>query len=377
MTVGDLAPTTRLGFQAAAAMSAAVVTAHFTSLDRPYWIGLTAIMVLTGSFGENLLRGLDRAGGTIIGLIIGEVYWSAIGGHPAPALAGVVLSVFMLTFAMGGPYRWVVCWVSVALSLLLNLTTDHANLFWARLYDTLLGVIFAGVASALILPQPTGKAVRSNLETALKDGVEILTAMIADLAVGTVRADYLARLQSAQARIDKAAPLLDAARAEAMLAGRGQGRIARRIDLVDRFLRLVTAVAETLGPAATSRVGCDIPGLLDDFARRIAANHGALVDVIETGQRRPMTYLSDLRRRLVDELPARHLDNVDGRQAYLPFAHAIFLVLQGNRLLLELGDSYDIPIVDPMNNAVRQLRRGISSPGSTARRPTRLKRSPV
>ncbi|MGL1381503.1 FUSC family protein, partial [Vibrio parahaemolyticus] len=64
-----LDPALRLGLQAALAVAAALGLAEFGFTERPLWVAVTAMLIICGSCGENLVRGTERALGTLAGVI--------------------------------------------------------------------------------------------------------------------------------------------------------------------------------------------------------------------------------------------------------------------------------------------------------------------
>src|SRR4029079_6256463 len=68
MTI-DLAPSTRLAIRAAFVATAAVSVARLTCLERPYWIILTAVLLVYETAGESIKRSGQRLAMTFLGCL--------------------------------------------------------------------------------------------------------------------------------------------------------------------------------------------------------------------------------------------------------------------------------------------------------------------
>ena len=88
----------RHALRLAGAITAATLIAHLVGLQRGYWIGVTAAIVLRPDFATTFSRGLSRAAGTMLG--VGVASLLAVTVHPEGVLLGLLVGAF--TAAAGG-----------------------------------------------------------------------------------------------------------------------------------------------------------------------------------------------------------------------------------------------------------------------------------
>ncbi|MCL6562898.1 MAG: FUSC family protein [Firmicutes bacterium] len=98
-------PTRRQMLRVALTLAAAELIAHLLRLPRGYWVALTAAVVLRPDFFSTFGRGVARAAGTVIGVLLGSL-WLMVGrDHPLLTLAPLGVAAWMaysvLTFNYG------------------------------------------------------------------------------------------------------------------------------------------------------------------------------------------------------------------------------------------------------------------------------------
>ena len=75
-----------------AVVLAATFISHLLGLDRGYWIGVTAALVLRPDFSATMSRGINRATGTLLGVGLASVL--AVTVHPEGIVLGLVIGLF-------------------------------------------------------------------------------------------------------------------------------------------------------------------------------------------------------------------------------------------------------------------------------------------
>ncbi len=165
----DLAPTTRMAIRAMAVATAAALVARLSFLERPYWIILTAVLLVYETAGESIKRSGQRLGMTFLGCLAGwglylaaapvlELRWTIL-------LGGIFLAVYFRSSPRGVAYAPMIFFASVYLVFVFSVVGGWtARLMLARLYDTALGCAVALVGSLVVLPQQAGLQLEDDLE---------------------------------------------------------------------------------------------------------------------------------------------------------------------------------------------------------------------
>ena len=181
------------------------------SRDRWFWAVLSAFLVFTNtrSRGDTMVKGTERALGTLLGIITGLLLALAIGDRPviAGGLAGIAL--FLAFFNLPVSYARMTFFVSIvialAYSLLGVLTFD---LMVLRVEETVIGAVAGVLVSATVFPAHT----RGPLETAVEAWYSALEDLLGALRLKQVDPGALQRLsrtldESYSALVDAARPL--------------------------------------------------------------------------------------------------------------------------------------------------------------------------
>lgn len=165
----ELAPSTRLAIRGAAVAAAAVLVARLSFLERPYWIILTAVLLVYETAGESIKRSGQRLAMTFLGCLSGWALY--IVAAPVPGirwtilLGGVFLAVYFRSNPRGVVYAPMVFFASVYVVFVFAVVDSWtARLMLARFYDTALGCALALVGSLVVLPQHAGHQLEDDLE---------------------------------------------------------------------------------------------------------------------------------------------------------------------------------------------------------------------
>ena len=142
----DLGPTTRLAIRAAAVATAAVLVARLSFLERPYWIVLTAVLLVYETAGESIKRSGQRLAMTALGCLTG---WGLyLVAAPVPGLRWTILlgGIFLARFFRSNPrgvvYAPMIFFASVYVVFVFAVVDSWTvRLMLTRLYDTAIGCV--------------------------------------------------------------------------------------------------------------------------------------------------------------------------------------------------------------------------------------------
>ncbi|MFE1603292.1 FUSC family protein [Methylobacterium sp. ID0610] len=144
------------GVRVAAAALVALWLAMWLQLDNPRWAAWTVMSLALPSRGQVALKGLSRAGGTMLGLVVGLVGIAAFA--QSPVAMGLFLTLWLsLTAIIGGrllglgSYGAALAGLTAVLVVVLSATTPLSAFAVAleRTSSIILGVVCVTVASTL------------------------------------------------------------------------------------------------------------------------------------------------------------------------------------------------------------------------------------
>lgn len=341
-------PALRLGLQAALAVAAALGLAELGWTGRPLWIATTAMLIICGSFGENLVRGAERALGTLAGVVAAHFVWMAVAPRPEVQLVAVAVAMFGFLATLGGAYRWPVFWATVMILVLLHYLQPGAHIEVERLVDTLVGAGIGTVSSLVLLPMRVSTRAEAEFRAVLDLVEQHLQTVIGSLGRGEASVAIMADLAGAQERLDALLPLVPAVAFEARLGLGARGDLPRRLEALRLALCFLHALADVLPQAAATGLGPRVAGPLAAIANRIAGNVASL----RQGQG-SIRHLAELRAGLYRELDPVRREGAEARRDLLRFTAVIFHITQVNRAFLEIGMALRLPIETPDHEAVR------------------------
>lgn len=171
---------TRLAIQVTLACALAMAGGMWLSVDRWFWAVLTAFLVFTNvqSRGDTALRGLNRAGGTAVGIAAGMVLATLMHGQFGPSLALCVLFTFLAFFFLQVSYGTMTFFLTVTLSLVYGLLGNFSpELLILRLEETVIGTASGILVSFLIFPQRTSDTAGRAVTAFLTDLDRLLQAI--------------------------------------------------------------------------------------------------------------------------------------------------------------------------------------------------------
>lgn len=153
-------PEVRLAIQGGVAISAALVVTEMLDLHRPYWVVLTAYLLVAGSLGESTTRAIARVAGTVAGIIAGQtVYLLLAGWNDAVLIAAALLVFGGVLFLRAISDLWSLVFHTAALTLMFHVNGMPAVIFFERAGNTLIGAVLVVLATRLVLPIRTEERV--------------------------------------------------------------------------------------------------------------------------------------------------------------------------------------------------------------------------
>jgi uncharacterized membrane protein YccC len=153
----------RLALQSVVCMVIALVIMHLLPLPKPYWLPLTAFVLVANSFGETVQKSVERILGTAAGLLAGQVIWLIAGDRLLLLQAVIVFSVAGIFFSRNGSYRVLLFWLSLMIAIVLHIGGAPLQFYAARLLDTAIGVVIVLIVTAVLLPVHTAPGVRRRI----------------------------------------------------------------------------------------------------------------------------------------------------------------------------------------------------------------------
>jgi uncharacterized membrane protein YgaE (UPF0421/DUF939 family) len=149
------------------------------SPQRWFWAVITVYLVFLGarSRGDTIYRGLQRVGGTILGIASGLVLATFAAGHPGLETALLLLSVFGMFYYITVSYTVGIFCVTVLLGLLYGMMgAPVETLLVLRLEETAIGAAAGILVATFVYPVRTrdqvmrsGRAVLASLVGAVRE----------------------------------------------------------------------------------------------------------------------------------------------------------------------------------------------------------------
>ncbi|MRH43472.1 FUSC family protein [Aquibacillus halophilus] len=152
-------PTTKKAYQALAAGTVSIFVGYVISPIQPYWVILTAFIVLLGteSVGRTYIKGFQRSLGTIFGAIIGFFLARIVSGHSEIEIILLFAVVFLAFYFFTVSYTIMSLFITILIAFMYDILLGGISyhLLVARVVDTIAGAAIALVASMVILPTKT------------------------------------------------------------------------------------------------------------------------------------------------------------------------------------------------------------------------------
>jgi uncharacterized membrane protein YccC len=265
-------PATRHALRLAVIVPGTELLARALPVERGYWVVVAAAATLRPEFGATFTRGLERVGGTALGVTVAGIAAALL--HPSQevtiALVGLfgwaAMASFAASYALG-----FTCITALVVFLLNTLTPDTTQTATARLIDTLIG---GAVGLAVFAVWPTWSR---------RPAQELLS----DLTDSARR--YVGLVLGAFIDGGPLPPEIGAASREARL-------LRTQAD---------SAVARSLAEPARRRIDARVgSGVLDEMLRLVHAVHTLRLEAQDAPDRTPQPALAPFARALDIQLGA-------------------------------------------------------------------------
>lgn len=320
----------RASIQAGVAGSIAVVVGDLLSGPRLYWAVLStflAFMATTNS-GEQVRKALFRVGGTVVGIVVGDLLVRVTGGQVWLSLGIVLVALFFGIYLIRVNYTFMVIGVTVTMSQLYKQLGEFSwHLLVLRLGETAIGVGAVVITVLFIVPLRPQRVLSAGvllwfraLTSAVDESLDRLTCA-PDAPTGSLR-PAVRSLDAAYAGLEAtAAPLRRAT----------FGRNSDQLGEIRTVSAAARGYARSLAAAVESVDACDLPGL-PAAAEQLRASAAAIDTRIATGEHGTYVRSAALVEMAARALPAgdsplrlalRDLTLLDGALARLAAALAM------------------------------------------------------
>jgi uncharacterized membrane protein YccC len=148
-------PYVRTSIQIAVAGTLAVVVGDLVSGSRLYWSVLAVFLCFNAATnsGEQVRRALFRAGGTALGIVVGDLLVHVTGGHVWSSLLIVLVALFLGVYLIRVNYMFMTMGITVTMAqLYVQLDEFSWTLLLLRLAETAVGVAAVVVTVLVIVP---------------------------------------------------------------------------------------------------------------------------------------------------------------------------------------------------------------------------------
>ena len=151
-------PNIRMGIQAALAVALVLLVNRLLGLERPYWGGLMAVVVIAGSWGENLDKLKQLLAGTVAAVGGAALFLYLAGDRPLLVAPVCLLSLFMWAYKSPVSYASASAWMGAFAIILVSSLGGHRHqIALLRGAQVLIGGSLGILVSAFVLPVGVGE----------------------------------------------------------------------------------------------------------------------------------------------------------------------------------------------------------------------------
>lgn len=149
----NLLPSTRMGLQAATAVFIATLLGYTLPIERPYWAILTAMVLVSQTFGESIKKSFERILMTILGGIVGTMIYFYFKNYPLILFCLTLATVFLIIYFIEISYLVSMFFLTVfVVFLFASIQGWSTHLLLTRIYETFIGAAIALISTAVIFP---------------------------------------------------------------------------------------------------------------------------------------------------------------------------------------------------------------------------------
>jgi uncharacterized membrane protein YgaE (UPF0421/DUF939 family) len=296
----SMPPYLRTTIQIAVAGALALVGGYLVSPQRLYWAVLTVFVcfIAATNSGEQVRRALYRAGGTAIGIVLGDVFVHLTGGRVAASLVIVLAAMFLGIYLIRVNYMFMTMAITVMISqLFVQLGEFSRQILLTRLAETAVGVAAVIVVVLLVVPLRSQRV----LATAVLLWFRALHVLVdAELdAIGAARQPLRPLVRQLDAAYAALATTATSARRVTF------GRTSTQIDEIVAVSSAACQYARSL--AALTEQGDAIPqGPVREAAGQLRDSLQAIEDRLASGDNGVYVRSASLVALTLDDLRRRH-----------------------------------------------------------------------
>lgn len=173
---------TKRSLTRALAVFIAVIVGHSYSLSEPFWITITAILVMQTAVGVTLRQGVERFVAIVFSVAMGTLLAIFVKQIVLLDFLIIVLFTFCCYLAARDSTRYFMLTAPFLLGttflVVMLLPAQSGDVMYARLYDVSMGAIIGILTNLVIFPTRADDEFRNNVIPVLKAYSSYLTAII-------------------------------------------------------------------------------------------------------------------------------------------------------------------------------------------------------
>ncbi len=151
--IKNLNESTKLALQAAIAVTLALLIGAFFHFERSYWAVLTAVVLVSQTWGESIKKALERVVMTILGGCVGTIIYFMVGTSTIAMFMIVLVTVFFAVFFFRKSYLFTVFFITIFIVFLFAMLMGWTvEILGERIIETIIGAVIAVVTTALVFP---------------------------------------------------------------------------------------------------------------------------------------------------------------------------------------------------------------------------------
>ena len=149
----ELKNTTKIAIQAATAVAIAELIAFSFSLERSYWATLTALFLVSQTWGESFKKSIERIVMTIIGGSIGTLLYLVLPHNQTIVFTMLITAIFFSIYFIEISYLTATFFITCFVVFLFALIGQwNFIILKERIFETMIGAAIATSVSYFIFP---------------------------------------------------------------------------------------------------------------------------------------------------------------------------------------------------------------------------------
>ncbi|PPA70395.1 hypothetical protein C4B60_12535 [Jeotgalibacillus proteolyticus] len=336
-----LLPTTKKAFQALLAGILAITIGQMISPAQPYWVLLTAFLVLLGteSIGRIYTKGLQRSLGTVIGAVLGFSLANLISGQSMIEVILIFIVIFFAFYLFTVSYTLMSMFITMMVALMYDLLLGGITLtlIGARVIDTIAGAAIAVGVSTFVFPKKT----KAKVDETIIDFLAELKPFVTEY-VKSFREDVSVKELSENAIT--LSQKLQTIREESHSLYQRPGSSAH--SEMTRWFTILTAINYHAGHLVASayRKGFEYPEELTEVFMRMEEKLEHNIETLSEALKKPehqgiMRTLNHEREQIETLAPTRS-------QSQRDLIHHLYYIWRINQSILELGKEVGVGVGD-------------------------------